>query len=342
MKPIIGVVAIGRNEGPRLQRCLESLAPLSSPTIYVDSGSTDDSVARAESMNVSVWKLDPQFPFTAARARREGFEKLLSLHPPLKYVFFVDGDCEVDADWLPTALAFLEAHADVAGVCGRRRERHPDQSAYNLSCDLEWDSPIGPCEAMGGDAVYRTAAYVEVGGFDPSVPAGEEPELCGRLRRQGWKLFRLDAPMTIHDAAMTQWKQWWRRQVRTGYGGWDVERRFSLGIFDRIVTSAYFWGAGYPAASLLASLGATALWNRWAGAATAGVALLGWTGQTLRIARHIHRRGYPSLQARRLARLLMLAKPAIAWGALRAKWDCVRGHSAKLIEYKRGAPTQAS
>jgi hypothetical protein len=39
----IGIVVIGRNEGDRLTRCLQSLQMENLPVIYVDSGSTDGS-----------------------------------------------------------------------------------------------------------------------------------------------------------------------------------------------------------------------------------------------------------------------------------------------------------
>src|SRR5580704_5415686 len=149
----LGVVAIGRNEGQRLRRCLTSILAHTSAVVYVDSGSTDDSVAWAMSRGVTVVELDLSLPFTAARARNEGFAKLLEAHPGLTFVQFVDGDCEIDPSWLDRGLGELNARPDVAVVCGRRRERFPEASAYNRLCDLEWDTPIGEADACGGDAM---------------------------------------------------------------------------------------------------------------------------------------------------------------------------------------------
>ena len=64
----IGVVAIGRNEGMRLRRCLESVVRRAAVVVYVDSGSQDDSVAFAKSLGVATVVLDLAIPFTAARA----------------------------------------------------------------------------------------------------------------------------------------------------------------------------------------------------------------------------------------------------------------------------------
>ena len=149
----VGVVAIGRNEGERLRRCLESLDPAARPTVYVDSGSTDGSPDLARSLGADVVALDLATPFTAARARNAGFDRLLAIAPDVEYVQFVDGDCEVDPAWIPTAAAALDARPEVAVVCGRRRERFPGTTVYNRLCDLEWDGPPGEADACGGDAL---------------------------------------------------------------------------------------------------------------------------------------------------------------------------------------------
>ncbi len=213
----LGVVLIGRNEGDRLERCLASVQQQGQQVVYVDSGSTDGSVALARGKGASIVALDAATPFTAGRARNAGFERLLSLHPHLEFVQFVDADCEVVEGWLERALRELYANPGAAVVCGRRRERFPQRSVYNRLIDLEWDTPIGEAKACGGDAMMRTKAFGEAGGFDPQVIAGEEPELCVRLRQRGWKIFRIDAEMTIHDAAMTRFRQWWKRAIRAGH-----------------------------------------------------------------------------------------------------------------------------
>lgn len=210
----IGIVAIGRNEGERLVRCLRSLAPTGARIVYVDSASTDGSAARAAALGATVIPLDMSLPFTAARARNAGLAALTDV----ALVQFIDGDCELAAEWLPAATAFLADHADAAVVCGRRRERHPEASVFNRLCDLEWDTPVGEATACGGDSLMRAEAVRAVGGFRDDLTAGEEPELCARLRAAGWRVFRIDSPMTLHDAAITRLGQWWRRAVRGGFG----------------------------------------------------------------------------------------------------------------------------
>jgi glycosyltransferase involved in cell wall biosynthesis len=184
-----GVVAIGRNEGKRLKACIRSVTGTSALVVYVDSGSTDGSVDSAKSAGVDVIALDTTTPFTAARARNEGFSRLQQLAPQLPYVQFVDGDCEIDQSWINAAVGFLDDHPDVAVVCGRRRERFPDSSIYNKLCDIEWDTPIGRTNGCGGDAMIRADAIAQVHGYRTDLIAGEEPELCLRLRTAGWKIW---------------------------------------------------------------------------------------------------------------------------------------------------------
>tara|TARA_R110000787_G_scaffold104094_1_gene210818 strand:+ start:2176 stop:3186 length:1011 start_codon:yes stop_codon:yes gene_type:complete len=215
--PNIGAVVIGRNEGERLKQCLNSLSNELDYIVYVDSGSTDGSVEVAQSLGVIVVSLDMTQPFTAARARNAGLAKLVEISPNIDYVQFVDGDCEVWPAWLSQAKDFLDNHPDFAAVCGRRRERYPDASIYNELCDIEWDTPIGEAKACGGDALFRLTALQAVDGYRGDLIAGEEPEMCYRMRQVGWKIMRLDAEMTMHDAAMTRFGQWWKRNVRAGH-----------------------------------------------------------------------------------------------------------------------------
>jgi glycosyltransferase involved in cell wall biosynthesis len=214
----VAVVAIGRTEGERLRACLESVVPLVSLVVYVDSGSTDDSVAMARKLGVEVVELPRDVVFTAALARNAGWRRARELAPATEFIQFVDGDCAVMPGWIDAARGFLAEQADVAAVGGRRRERFPERSIYNLLCDIEWGSAAaGQTKACGGDVMIRATALAAVDGYNPKLIAGVEPELCVRLRAGGWRIWRLDAAMTLHDAAMTRLSQWWKRSMRAGY-----------------------------------------------------------------------------------------------------------------------------
>ncbi|WOI58397.1 glycosyltransferase family 2 protein [Palleronia sp. LCG004] len=216
-RPRIGAVAIGRNEGARLLASLASLKDQADRVVYVDSGSTDGSVSAARERGVEVVELDLSLPFTAARARNAGRERLREILPDADLVQFVDGDCELRPDWIAKATARLAEEPALAIVCGRRRERHPEASLWNRLVDREWDTPVGPARACGGDALMRLSAFDAAEGFDPTLIAGEEPELCVRLRKAGWRIERIDAEMTLHDADMTRMGQWWMRARRAGH-----------------------------------------------------------------------------------------------------------------------------
>jgi len=253
----MGVIAIGRNEGERLKQCLGSV-PAGVPIVYVDSASSDGSAEFARSIGAMVIELDLAIPFTAARARNAGLDHLLSDRPMLKFVQFVDGDCELETGWLEAAARFLDKEPAVAAVCGRRRERYPERSFYNQMCDEEWNTAIGPAEACGGDAMFRTSALEQVRGYDPTIIAGEEPELCHRLRDMAWQIWRIDCPMTIHDADMHRARQWWLRTVRSGFGYAQVWQKTRTGmnppLYGRQVVSALLWTVGIVALSLAAAL----------------------------------------------------------------------------------------
>ncbi len=255
----LGVVAIGRNEGDRLIRCLDSLKqhlPATVPIIYVDSGSTDGSVAAAQAREVHVIELDMSIPFTGARARNEGLDYLSAAYPDVQYVQFIDGDCELLPGWMAGAIATLQAHPELAVVFGRLQERFPEASPYNQLADIEWDTPIGDADACGGIALMRTAPVNAVGKFDESMICGEEPELCIRLRQSGWKLRRIDQNMAIHDMDMHRFGQWWKRSVR---GGWAVaEGAARYGATpERYMAkqniSGWIWGAALPLVAISAA-----------------------------------------------------------------------------------------
>jgi glycosyltransferase involved in cell wall biosynthesis len=319
-----GLIAIGRNEGDRLKRCLES-AVGAALTIYVDSGSGDGSVEWARSVGTEVVELDRAIPFTAARARNQGFKRLRELNPEIGYVQFVDGDCELDPEWPNRALRFLEDHSEYCAVFGRRRERYPARSIYNRLCDNEWNVPVGEVRAFGGDVMMRVDAFEQAQGYLDRLIAGEEPELSLRLRQSGWRIWRLDFDMTKHDANMTRFGQWWKRTVRSGYAfaqgaalhGHLPERHW---VWESC--RAWLWAVFLP----LAILACAALIDAWA-----WLLLLIYPAQIMK--QILRSKG--SIDDRILIGFFqVLARFPEAWGQILYVRDRLVARQAKLIEYK--------
>ena len=333
----IGLVIIGRNEGQHLLKCLLSVKATAAVIVYVDSGSTDGSVELARSLGVDVVELEVSTPFTAARARNTGLAYLLEADAPIKFVQFVDGDCEVVSGWLECAQLTLDAQPNVAVVCGRRRERFPDKSIYNQLCDMEWDTPVGETKACGGDAMMRVESFQQVGGFNPTLIAGEEPELCVRLRQKGWKIIRLDAEMTIHDAQLTSFSQWWKRAIRAGHayaeGAW-LHGREPERHWVKESRSIWFWGLLLPV---------LALGMAWPTHGFSLLLLIGYPLLTYRIYRHMRlSRGFISIDAAIYALFCMMIKFPQVQGQSQFQLSRLLRQRPKLVEYKTAALKQTT
>ncbi|MEG3986068.1 glycosyltransferase [Microcoleus sp. S28C3] len=329
----VGLVAIGRNEGDRLRACLQSARVQVALVVYVDSGSTDGSLELAGSIGADTVELDLSTPFTAARARNEGFARLLQLAPDIEFVQFVDGDCEIVDGWLDRTQEELAAKPDVAVVCGRRRERFPNATPYNRLCDIEWDTPVGEAKACGGDSMMRVKAFEQVGGFNPALIAGEEPELCVRLRQNGWKIERLDAEMTLHDAQMTRFDQWWKRSQRAGHayaeGSWlhgNTPERHWVKDTLRI----WFWGFVLPALAL-GTAWFTHGWSLWL--------LAGYPVLTYRIYRQMQQRNLPAKDAALYAISCAIGRFPQLQGQIQFHQRRLLGQRSNLIEYKTSNPS---
>lgn len=312
----VAAVVIGRNEGARLIACLEALQGDVAQVIYVDSGSSDGSVEAAEQRGAQVIALDMSKPFTAARARNEGIKAVAQ---DIEYIQFLDGDCALREGWIATATAYLEAHPKVAVVCGRRRERHPEASVYNRLIDAEWDTPVGEAKACGGDALMRSDALRRVGGYRDTLIAGEEPELCVRLRANGWQIWRLDVEMTWHDAALTTFSQFWQRSRRAGHAFAEGAALHGAPPERHWVTEtrrALLWGAVIPVLILALAL----LVSPWV-----LLLLLGYPAQIARLSRSGDLAwGF----------FTVIGKFPESQGALQYYLGRLTGRHKRLIEYK--------
>ena len=330
MHPSFGIVIIGRNEGERLKNSVRSVLESGGAIVYVDSGSDDGSVEFVRDLQLHVVELDTSIPFSAGRARNEGMQLLLHQHPDLTYIQFVDGDCEVNVDWLQQAIQRLEQDEQLAIVCGRRKERYPEHSIYNQLCDMEWNTPVGPAQSCGGDFMARVSALTQVSGFNPSVIAGEEPDLCYRLRALNWRIERMDADMTLHDAKILRFSQWWKRTLRSGHAyahnmvlHWGDAERFNV----RNVVSITLWGGLMPLLALMSVV------FGWLLMLLIVLALYGV--MVAKITRYMERgRGFGLKASRMYGAFTMLGKIPQLIGVIQFFIKFVSAKDLEIIEYK--------
>ena len=319
---------IGRNEGERLGRSLASCLGRARRVVYADSGSSDGSPERAASMGVDVETVDLSVPGNAARGRNAGFRALLGLEPDLRYVLFLDGDCELVEGFLDSARAELERDGGLGIVCGRRRELRPQDSLYNRLVDCEWNTPIGPTAAAGGDALVRVRAFEEAGGYDEGMSCGEDPEFSHRVRLAGFGILRIDADMTRHDVGLSRFGAWWQRHGRGGYAymhgcakHWRGPERYN----QRACASIAAYGLVFPLV-LLAGLPLVGLHAAW------GLVLYARLGY--RVARFRRDRGDGRAMALLYALHVVPGKLAEGLGLLRCLRDLLLGRRARVLEYK--------
>lgn len=326
----LGFVVIGRNEGERLKAGLRALK-VTCPeclVVYVDSGSTDDSVKFAGSLGLSVVELDMSVPFTAARARNAGFARLIELQPDLQFVQFLDGDCTVDPDWPDAAIGALQRDPRVAVVSGRRMEQHPDSSIFNTLMDIEWNTPVGETKAVLGDMCVRTDVFREVSGFQEDIISSEDFDICLRIRGAGYSIQRIGHKMSDHDANITRIAQWYKRSMRAGYGYANIYEIHGNGpdrFFRRELTRALLWGGITPLAFIVALISFPAV---------AALIALGYVLLIVRVAIRRYRSGDSPKLALVYAGLAYTGKVAELIGVFRYWKNRFLSRDHTLIEYK--------
>ncbi|NKB72691.1 MAG: glycosyltransferase [Candidatus Latescibacteria bacterium] len=313
------MVVIGYNGGARFKRCIASVQPQTDHIVYVDSGSTDDSVAWSQEQGVDVVVWEPEH-FSAGGARNRGFERLREQVPDLTYVQFLDTDMIVDGAWLATGRKALDEDPRTAIVCGRTREEQAHRSLYNRLSEMDWAKPLGPIEHCEGGCMARASMFAAVGGYATEFHGGVEEDLCHRLHQRGWSILHLNAPMIDHDAAQTAFAQWWQRRVRQGATFAHSAQISQAPAIHRVVRRARLWTAG-PLLIALGGLLLLAMGSNW----TAGSVLLGgvallWGLRLVWLAARELRQGWTWTQALVYALAALVADWAYLTGLIRYQW----------------------
>lgn len=220
------VVVIGLNAAATLEGCLASVKEAAARiggarVLYVDGGSRDGSTEIARRAGVELIQLVTDRP-TAAKGRNAGWRASRT-----KFVHFVDSDTLLEPDWLERALPEIQRSDRVAALFGQLHEVNSRRSTYNEVCGCDWYVPPGDWRMCGGNALFRLEALREVDGSDEDLAAGEEADLCWRLRQRGWRIVCLDALMAHHDLGMSGFAAYWKRAARSGYAYAQIGLRFA-------------------------------------------------------------------------------------------------------------------
>ncbi len=220
----VSLVVIGRNEEHFIRSTLASALAAAaqagpSEVLYVDSASTDRTVDRARAFPIRIFQLKPEWTLTPAAGRYTGFR-----HACGEFVFFIDGDTQVEGAWLVSAVEFLKTHPEYGAVAGVLNEAWVDADGNRIGgrdniFGQDLNAKVWAASSLGGIALYRRSALEQAGNFNPFIPAGEEREVAIRMRLAGFKLARIEGLMGLTHA-----------DNRESFG--EVLRRFNTSFYD--------------------------------------------------------------------------------------------------------------
>jgi GT2 family glycosyltransferase len=198
----VSFVVITKNEGANVERCLRSCwiaadnAGLKAELILADSNSQDNTVSLALPLASKIIRLpEANAPFAGRMVGAERAQGTL--------VQFVDGDMVLDPGWLAHAAPFLRDRPRVAAVAGfsENAVTNPNLRRMDRRARLREKNEVGNADLRvlwGGAVLVRAEALSQGGGFNPYLVGLEQLDVSWRLRRAGYGLQRLGAPMAIH------------------------------------------------------------------------------------------------------------------------------------------------
>ena len=198
----LSVVIIGRNEEQFIAKSIRS-ALAAAPelpgveVIFVDSASTDRSVEIATQFPIRILQLRPEWPLCVAAGRYTGFRYSCG-----EYTMFLDGDAEVEKDWLVRAINFMDRNPKYGGIAGVLDEKYIDMNGVDRGGRenvrrQDVSKELIDCKTLGGIALFRRLALEKAGTVNPHLPTAEDHELCMRIRNCGFKLARIPGRMAV-------------------------------------------------------------------------------------------------------------------------------------------------
>ncbi len=207
------------NEESNVARAIESAiraaAPFGGEVIIADSGSTDRTIEIALQYPITVVQLDDPRQKCCGIGPQLGFQ-----HSHGEYIYMLDGDMDLNPEFLQEAMEVLDREPSIAAVGGIVNEMRLKNLEFEkrvrqfLKRGVKHGSDV---DCLNGGGLYRRAAIEQVSYFsDRNLHGFEEYDLGARLRTRGWRLVRLESRAVDHYSyALSTYRLLWYR-IRAG------------------------------------------------------------------------------------------------------------------------------
>ncbi len=234
--PFLSVVVPARNSADTIAECLRSLRrhlpQTCSEVIVVDNGSSDGTgrIAREEGARV----IEAPGVFVS-EVRNVGARQATG---DGELLGFIDSDCTITPGWYQAAVALLESDRTI-GVAGSRHviPENPswvEEVWFRSHRSMERKDPLDVAYIPAGNLVVRKKVFRQVGGFDPTMETGEDPDLCNRIGSAGFRIVEWDAIRCVHLGEPKSLVQVFRRERWHGRG---VRLRYADGRLAPVVVA---------------------------------------------------------------------------------------------------------
>ncbi len=197
---MISFIVIGKNEGSRLERSLQSVLDVTKvdniqdwELVYVDSQSTDDSLKVAKSKGARTFLITGEC--NAAIARNIGAKEAQG-----DIFFFIDGDMEVQSGFLPQVIEdgqlvypFLSGNfEDIVYDNDWNYLRTTYRHRFAEGEEFHYDS------TTGGLFLITRELWEKVSGMDNRLKRSQDYDLGLRVTKVGWPLKRMNLLLAKH------------------------------------------------------------------------------------------------------------------------------------------------